>query len=261
MLAFFYLNFLYNQPMPDILNFKSPDLVNLQGWMRKAPKAFNRAAAGVMTNLAKESRLIAIKNIERGTTTRNKSFVRRSVIFDRAVTGKNLSQISAVMGSVDISKKGRSTGFEELETGIISRNKRVPLMASRNNKEGKQASRPVRMDKARSAFRVSHFRGKGGLSRKAKVVRMLMAVRGGAIGNKPFLVPRGVRTKHAKMPAGIWRKGKGGLLIFMNPIKSNVDKRTKKISWMSRAVDSVITETNLKKVWSKEIDFFLRSKR
>lgn len=247
--------------MADIFNFKSPDLVNLQKWYKRLPHEFTLAATNVVNEMANQSRLIAITSIEKGTTTRNKGFVRRSMRYTKAKYGQSLNNIVATMGSIDLSGEGRATGFEELETGIISKNKRVPVMAARGNQENKKISKPVRSDKIRGAFRPSMFRGKGGRSQKAKVARMLAAVRGGAIGNKPFLVPRGVRTKVGKMPAGLWRKGRGKLLVFMNPLKPNVKKRTKKIEWMGKAIKEVSADSNLRKIWHKQIDFRLKKRR
>ena len=245
----------------DLFKFESPDLVNLQKWLKRAPREFTRAANNTTNTVALQSRRQAIKNIEASTTTRNKKFVSRSMRVDKSKNVRNINQIVAEMGSIDISRQGRSTGFKELETGIISKNKRVPVMAARGNQERKPVSRPVRLNKLASAFRPSMFRGKGGKTQRAKVARMLRMVRDGAIGNKPFLVPRGVRTSVGKMPAGIWQKGRGRLLVFKNPTKRNVDKRTKRIKWMERAVDDATTVSNLKKIWKKEIDFVLRKRR
>ena len=180
--------------------------------------------------------------------------------FDKARQSKSLSQIVSVMGSIDISGQGRSTGFEELESGVISKNKRVPTLAARRDNPKKMATRAVRLDRVGQAFKFSQFRGKGIRSKKARVARMLMAIRKGAIGNKPFIIPNGMAGQLSKMPAGIWRKGRGRFLNLVNPFKENVGKRTKKIAWMRKAVAEVTTDANLKKAWGKEIDSFLRFK-
>jgi hypothetical protein len=246
----------------DIFNFSAPDLVNLQKWYKRLPKEFTLAATNVTNSMAFQARLIAIKNIEKNTTTRNKAFVKRSMRVDKAKFGQSLNNIVAVMGSIDISRQGRSTGFEELESGIISRNRRVPVMAARRNQESKMASRAVRLDKMGGVFKPKMFRGKGIRSKQARVARMLMAIRGGAIGNKPFLIPRGLfNSELQKMPPGIWRKGRGKNLILMNPLDKNVDKKTKRIGWNDKAAREVSSDANLRKLWRKQIDFRLKKRR
>jgi hypothetical protein len=163
------------------------------------------------------------------------------------------------MGSIALSD--RSTGFEELESGIISKNRRVPVMAARGNQESKQAARAIRLDKIGSAFKYKQFRGKGIKSKRARVARMLMAVRNGAIGNKPFIVPRGLSGELNRMPPGIYRKGKGKRINLMNPFNDNVDKKTKRIEWMGKAVREVSSDSNLRKIWSDQIDFRLKKRK
>lgn len=253
----------YNHLMAstDIFQFSAPDLVNLQKWYKRLPREFTLAATNVVNSMAFEARLLAIKNIEKGTTTRNKSFVRRSMRVDKAKFGQPLNSIVASMGSIDLSGQGRSTGFEELERGILSKNRRVPVMAARGNQESKQAARAVRLDKISSAFKFKKFRGKGIKSKRARVARMLMAIRNGAIGNKPFIIPRGLSGELGKMPPGIYRKGKGKSINLMNPFNDNVDKKTKRLNWMQKAIKEVSSDSNLRKIWNKQIDFRLKKRR
>lgn len=246
----------------DIFNFSSPDLRNLQKWYKKAPREFTRAATNVINSTAFASRLQAIKNIEKNTNTRNKAFVRRSMRVDKAKHGRPLNQIVAEMGSIDISRQGRSTGFKELETGKRSENKRVPTMASRGGNERKQVANPVRMDKLNKMFRHRMVRGKGVKGKRAKVAAMLRVVKSGAIGRQPFIVPRGIKSgPMSKMPPGVWRMGNRKRLHLVNPFQGRNAGRTKKISWMSKAVDEVASQRNLMRIWKKEVDFILRRRR
>jgi hypothetical protein len=246
----------------DIFKFTSPDLINLGKWYKRAPKEFVRAATNVINTTAFKSRLASIKIIEKNTHTRNKSFVKRSMRVDKAKHGRPLNAIVAEMGSIDISRQGRSTGFQELETGKRTKKKRVPTLASRGGNESRQVAGPVRMDKLGKMFRHRMVRGKGLKTKRAKVAAMLRMVKSGAIGRQPFIMPRGVKTgPMANMPAGVWRLGNKKKLELVNPFQDRNAKRTKRIKWMTKAVDEVASQRNLMKIWKKEVDFILKRRK
>ena len=246
----------------DIFQFSSPDLINLGKWYKRAPKEFTRAATNVINTTAFNSRLQAIKNIEKNTHTRNKSFVRRSMRVDKAKHGRPLNAIVAEMGSIDISRQGRSSGFQELETGKRTAKKRVPAMASRGGNESRQVAGPVRMDKLGKMFRHRMVRGKGLKTKRARVAAMLRMVKSGGIGRAPFIVPRGIKSgPMAKMPPGVWRLGNKKRLELVNPFQDRNPSRTKRIKWNEKAVDEVASQRNLMKIWKKEDNFILKRRK
>ncbi len=246
--------------MADIFDFDSPDLVNLQRWYRKAPKRFIRAVTGVVTTLAFEARAQAIQNIKNGTITRNPRFVSASMRVEKAKRVSSLNQVVAEMGSIDISRKGLSSGFEELETGGQSTSNRVPTLASRGGgNENKKVSPTVRFNKVGKFHRPKHFRSPRNRSKRAQASRMLNAIRNREVENKPFIMPSGLKGPMGRMPPGIWRR-KGKDFKLMNPFQGRRG-RTKKIEWMTKAVALVSERGNLLKIWRKEIDFILRKKK
>ena len=241
----------------DIFNFESPDLVNLQTWYRRAPDRFARAVTGVVNTLAFQARAKAVENIKAGTITRNPRFVSASMRVLKARRTSSINDIVSQMGSIDLSKKGTSSGFEELETGMQSRSRRVPTLFSRaGGNERKKVSPAVRFKNISKFHRQKAFKGN---SKSQRVGQMLREIRRGKVENKPFIVPSGLSGRVSAMIPGVWKR-KGKSMKLANPFNGKRG-RTKKIAWMLRAVQSVSGRGNLTKVWTKEIEFILRKRR
>lgn len=240
---------------------KSADLVNLQKWMRKAPKEFDRAGANVLNSTAFTGRRRAISNIKKGTNTRTPKFVDRSMRVTKARVGKPLNQLIATMGSIDISRRGRSSGFQELESGRKSEKPRVATLSSRGNSERKKIAGPVRMDKLNRMFRHRMVRGKGLKSKRARVAAMLKIVRSGGIGRQPFIIPRGLKAgRMNRFRPGVYRMGNKKVISLQNPFRSRVSN-TKRIKWMSKSIEWATNDANVTKAWRKEAEFVLRNRR
>lgn len=243
----------------DIFNFESPDLVNLQTWYRRAPKRFSRAVTGVVNSLAFQARSQAVKNIQAGTITRNPRFVSASMRVEKARNSSSLNRIVSQMGSIDLSRKGRSSGFEELEIGSQSTSHRVPtLFARAGGNAQKKVSPAVRFNKFSKFHKHKQFRGRA-KTKQGQVAAMLKAIRTRRAQNKPFIIPAGLTGRMAGMTPGIWKR-KGQSLQLANPFKGKRGK-TKRLAWMLGAVTEVSKRGNLRKIWRKEIDFMLRLKR
>lgn len=239
---------------------KAPDLVNLTKWTKRAPKEFDRAGANVLNSTAFKGRRRAISNIKKGTTTRTPKFVDRSMRVTKARVGKPLNQLVAIMGSIDISRKGRSSGFQELESGRKSEKPRAATLSSRGNSERKKISGPVRMDKLNRMFRHRMVRGKGLKSKRQRVAAMLKIVRSGAIGRQPFIIPRGLKSgPMSKFRPGVYRMGNKKVISLQNPFHSRVSN-TKRIKWMSKSIDWATNDANVTKAWKKEAEFVLRKR-
>ena len=240
---------------------KAPDLINLQKWMKKAPKEFDRAGANVLNSTAFKGRRRAISNIKKGTNTRTPKFVDRSMRVTKARVGKPLNQLVAIMGSIDISRQGRSSGFKELESGRKSDKTRAATLSSRGNSERKKIAGPVRMDKLNRMFRHRMVRGKGLKSKRQRVAAMLKIVRSGAIGRQPFIIPRGVKSgPMSRMRPGVYRMGNKKVISLQNPFRSRMGN-TKRIKWMSKSIDWATNDANITKAWKKEAEFVLRKRR
>lgn len=241
----------------DIFDFYDRDLVNLQGWFKKAPKQFARASANVASALAFDSRRKAIKNIEQNVTVRGGSFVGKSLRLTTARPSTNLSSIVAEMGSIDLSGSGRSDGFESLETGKIDNRGSVPTLAARGNKESKKVAGPVRFNK--KFFKHTSFRGPGAKTKQRQVALMLRAAREGVIGRKPFEIPNGLTGRLSDMVPGVYKLGNKKQIFLQNPFDGK-RKRAKRIAWMKRTIRQTTRDGNIQKIWDKEVDFILRKR-
>ncbi len=178
---------------------------------------------------------------------------------EKARNSGSLNRIVAEMGSIDLSRKGRSTGFEELETGSQSTSHRVPtLFARAGGNAQKKVSPAVRFKNISKFHRHKQFKGRA-KGRAGQVAAMLNAIRTRKAQNKPFIIPSGLSGRMGGMTPGIWKR-KGQSLQLANPFKGRRGK-TKRILWMLKAVTTVSERGNLRKIWRKEIDFILRMKR
>jgi hypothetical protein len=244
----------------DIFNIKQDDLINLQRWLRKSPREFNRAAANVVNTTAFNHRRQSIDNISNRVTVRSKPFISRSMRVTKSPTNVPLNKIVAESGSIDISREGRSDGFESLETGGRSKSKRVPTMASRGSTERRKVAGPVRMNKLNRALNIRQVRGKNVKTRRQRAAAMMRVVRSGAIGRGPFIIPSGLTGRMSGMKPGIWKMGNRKRVSLMNPFDGKRG-RTKRIAWNSRAADQVTTPEMMMRVWKKEVEFVLRRRR
>lgn len=231
----------------DMFGFSSPDLKALEKWAKTRPVEFGRAAAGVVNHLAFDGREAAIDILMKGTTTRNKNFVKASIRVGKARPRTDISKIESTVGSVDLSKAGRSTGFEELERGTQSDSDRVPTLASRPGKSGaKQVRRRVRFNKFSSFHRHTKFPGK---TKQAKVATMLRQIRSKAVERKPFIIPRGMGGGF--VPGVYELQGKS--VVLVNPFDGRRAK-TKRLAWMAKTIQRVASPADLKRLWKGEAD-------
>ena len=238
----------------DMFGFSSPDLKALEKWAKSRPIEFGRAAAGVVNSLAFDGRKAAIDILTKGTTTRNKGFVKSSIRVTKARPRTDLSKIISTVGSVDLSKAGRSTGFEELERGTQSKNDRVPTLASRTSgAKSKQVRRRVRFNKLSSFHRHTKFPGK---TKQAKVASMLRQIRSRSVERKPFIIPRGMGSGF--VPGVYELQGKS--VVLVNPFNGRRAK-TKRLAWMDRTIQRVASPADIKRLWKDEADRLYKLRR
>lgn len=243
----------------DIFTLSAPDLVNLQKWLKRAPREFARAAAGVANTMAFQARREAISNIQRATTTRNARFVSASMRVQKAKPSSRLNLIASEMGSIDLSRQGRSSGFLELEIGGRSKSDRVPTLAARGGTESKKVAPSVRFNRLTRFHRPRDFRSSTARSKQQQTVAMLRLSRARKIQNKPLIIPRGLRGRLGAMPPGIYKR-RGKKIILMNPFDGNRGP-VRKIAWMRRAVLEVMEPQNVLAIWKQEVDHFLKKRR
>ncbi len=246
--------------MSDIFDFHDRDLVNLQKWYKRKPKQFVGAARNMLNKTAERVKIQSIRNIEAKTTTRSRPFVKNSIRFTRA-KGTSLNKLESQTFSFDISGKGRSSGFEELEVGKKSKSSRVPTLASRGGGSGKESSkvaRGVRMDKQSGMLQPRHFK-KFSKTYRGRVGSMLRITK--KRGDKtPMIIPRRVsRGPMSRMKPGIWKQKSAKNLSLMNPFDGD-RARTKRIAWMAKAIKTVTSRSELKKMWETEINRIMKGK-
>jgi hypothetical protein len=245
----------------DIFNFEDQDLVNLQGWLKRKPREFTKAVGSMLNTVAGSTRQHAISNIKSKTTTRASKFVDNSLRVQKVGRGVRLDRLEAQTYSFDISKDGRSTGFQELEEGAQYRGHRVPTMTSRGGGKGRKSSKvagPVRMNKRSSMLSRKMFKSSKAKSKRQQTAAMLAHIRKTS-DKTPFIIDRSGLggSRMANMEPGVWRRKSKKNIALMNPFDGQRG-RTKRIRWMQRAAETVTSTPALKRLWSKEIDKVLK---
>lgn len=241
----------------DIFNVDQKDLIFLQKWQKNLPVEFGRAATGVVNTLAFETRKKAIENIQDRTITRSPAFARASMKVEKARPRTDLNKIISITASIDISKKGLSSGFKELETGGQSLSDRVPTLAARTSASAsKKVRRKVRRNRLGNFHRANRFRGKTKTQRSSV---MLKDVRTGRVDNKPLVIDRGLTGRLSTMVPGIWEK-KGKDIKLMQPFEGKRAK-VKRIEWMGNAVKETTSPANVKRIWVNEAEHRLKLRK
>ena len=227
-------------------NQKSIGLKNLEKFYRKAPKQFARASAGMINNLAFETRAAALVNIASDMNIRSDRFVNSRMRVNRA-RAVPISQQKAEVGSLPTS---RFSGWIEQETGKAPLRTRTFGIAARRGKQKNKASAKARLKPVNQFFSVDDFdmpHAAGG-DHRTQIFLQLMSKEH---ANKPFVM----RRKYKKMRKGLYVFSKRGRL---KQLQSFDKMDVKRKPWMRPAAHKVNTKANIRKQWARAINHVLK---
>lgn len=224
---------------------KSPDLKNLEKFYRKAPRKFARASAGMLNNLAFQTRSEALIRIAADMNIRSDRFVASRMRVARARSGP-ISQQKAEVGSVPTS---RFSGWVEQETGKAPQRNRVFGIAARRGKEQNTASAKARLKPSNHFFSPSDFNIKANDDDHRTAIFLQLMSREHA--NKPFVM----RRRYRKMRKGIYVFSKRGQLKQLQQFGA---MKVKRKPWMAPARKAVLTTANVRAQWARAISHVFR---
>jgi len=227
-------------------NQKSIGLKNLEKFFKKAPKKFARASAGMINNLAFETRTAALINIASDMNIRSDRFVNSRMKVARAKP-LPISQQKAEVGSV---RTSRFSGWIEQETGKAPLRTRAFGIAARRGKQKNTASAKARLKPANQFFSPNNF----DLSHAADGdhrIQIFLQLMSKEFSNKPFVM----RRKYRKMRKGIYVFSKRGQL---KQLQSFDDMKVKRKRWMRPAAHKINTKANIRKQWARAISHVLK---
>lgn len=224
---------------------KTHGLKNLEKFYRKAPKQFARASAGMLNNLAFQTRNRALIQIAVDMNIRSDKFVASRMRVDRARAGP-ISRQRAETGSVITS---RFSGWVEQETGKAPQRNRVFGLAARRGKEQNKASAKARLKPSNKFFTPDDFDIKANDDNHRTVI--FLQIMGRDNPNKPFVI----RKKYRKMRKGIYMFSKRGKLKQLQGFEA---MKVKREPWMAPARKAVLTKANVRKQWARAISHVLR---
>ena len=212
-------------------NQKSIGLKNLEKFYKKAPKQFSRASAGMINNLAFQTRTAALVNIAADMNIRADKFINSRMRVNRA-RAVPISQQKAEVGSLPTS---RFSGWIEQETGKAPLRTRTFGIAARRGKQKNKASAKARLKPVNQFFSVDDFdmpHAAGG-DHRTQIFLQLMSKEH---ANKPFVM----RRKYRKMRKGLYVFSKRGRLKQLQEFgKMNVKRNNIKCPPIARERTSV----------------------
>jgi hypothetical protein len=230
--------------MTALFHMDNRDLKKLQRFMAEAPREFKRASAGVLNSLAFSTRKYDIENINRGMTVRSPKFVNAMLRVDKTRSTEISKQVAY---AYSVKRKGFS-GWEEQQTGKPQERERAATTPARGGNIRSKVLPRNRMKPGNKFYRPSQFkRGKGdGFGFMMRV----MATRGG--GNFYLSQARG------KLRAGLWsfRQRKLSRLQATDDIKE-----PKRFTWRTYSLNTLTTTNDIKKIWSRELDYAVKRAR
>lgn len=224
---------------------KTPDLKNLEKFYKKAPRQFARASAGMINNLAFETRSAALVNIASDMNIRNERFVKSRMRVNRA-RPVPIARQQAEVGSLPTS---RFSGWVEQETGKPAQRNRVFGIAARRGKERNTASAKARLKPGNQFFSPNDFDiSANDEDHRTQIFLQLMSTKH---ANDPFVM----RRKYRKMRKGIYVFSKRGKL---KQLQQFGEMKVKRKPWMRPAAHKVNTKANVRKQWARAINHVLR---
>ena len=224
---------------------KTPDLRNLEKFYRKAPRQFARASAGMLNNLAFQTRNAALIQIASDMHIRSDKFINSRMTVDRA-RGGFISGQKAEVGSVATS---RFSGWVEQETGKAPLRNRVFSVAARRGSQQNVATGKARLKEDNRFYTPNDFaiKAKDDDHRTAVFLQLMGRHQAG----KPFVI----KKKYKKLRKGIYVISKLGQLEQLQEFEAMTVKRK---PWMAPARKSVLTRANVRQQWAKSISRVLR---
>lgn len=225
------------------LSVKTPDLRNLEKFYKTAPKKFARASAGMLNNLAFQTRSAALIRIASDMAIRNPRFVASRMQVEKAKSGPMAGQ-RAEVGSV---AKDRFSGWDEQETGAEPLRNRVFTLTARRGNNQNQAAPSSRLKPGNKIVGINDVKiNETGRMVRRRIFIQIMSRR----PNKPFVM----RQKYKKMRRGVYVFKRKQLL----QLQAFDAMKVKRKPWMKPTRAEVLTKGNVRAAWAKAIKFVLK---
>lgn len=231
--------------MSQMFQIELKDFINLHKFYKRAPREFQKTAAGVLNSFAFGTRKSAIDVINDKMTVRNKRFVETSFRVKTANANTDLNSMVSRVGSI---KRPRFSGWEEQQTGKKRPSTRVGTLLSRGKNESKQIRPAARMKPGRNFPDSGDFKGKSEQQRTTVMLNTLKRKK----FRKPFVIRRNLR----KLKAGLYRffRGKVKMLQRFDSKKA----QPKKLDWMGEARREYFNAHPVRQTWARAIKHVLK---
>lgn len=241
--------------MAELFSMDTVDLIRLRRFYRKAgPKAFNKAAAFVLTGFALGVKRNSRDVIHERFEIRQPKFIDKTLWVTKADPRKPMGRMKAIFGTLE---KPRFTGLEEQELGTASPRARVFTSAAREGNFSSMAkgyarlkpqakypspNQPMSMNKTRDG---RDF-GLQGLSGAKRIVAFLMILneRNAA---QTFIL----RRNFGRFKRGLYRFKQG---VVKKLQSFDTRQKPKRVKWMTMGRKRYFDQTDILKVWANAIN-------
>ena len=239
--------------MSELFRVDNRDLKRLLTFYKNSPRQFQRAAAGVLNTFAFGVKTESVKSISHVMKIRDKRFVETSIRVQKSNPSHALQGMRSQAGSI---RRDRFSGWEEQETGLITKRKRISTTAARAGNIGNKIQAGSRFKSANKFINDSQFASKNHVTQGQRTVAMLRQMRKGSFKNKAALIRSGLPGNLSKFQHGIYaaKSGKIHLLQALDPKY----KQPRIARWMRPARQNYLKSANVKKIWGEQISRVLK---
>jgi hypothetical protein len=227
-----------------LFDIEAGDLLRLRKFAKNAPAQFERVAIGVLNAAAFGTRTNALRELSSGLIIRNKAFLKRSVIVQKANTRSTLARAEATTGSV---KRDRFTGWLEQQTGQASEKTRTSTIFGRGLNPFRVLALGNRL-RRQNILNPDKFPGGTANQRSIAMINMLKRRN----YTRTFIIKGNNKFKRGLYKFDSRRKVRAVQRFNNSPIKP------KRLPWLTNARDKWLSSNPMRDVWAKNIKFVLK---
>lgn len=199
------------------------DLILLSKTFEQSPTRFEYAVCGMLNSMAYGTRQIAIdKIIPQTMIVRNRSFVRKFLVYKKANQGASVNSIYSIVFSI---RNKNVTGWAEQDIGLEDPRKKKPVLYAR---KGSKTKRVLDKFKMKKGVKFPHPENYPGTSKHLKNV-IMMQILSRESNDQPFVI-----QGHNRLTPGFYKfEGKRG------NSKSRGNQKIRMIQKFNRAKDTI----------------------
>lgn len=238
--------------MSDFLDMDQRELKKFQKFTKRAIKATNKAVAFTLNGFAFGTRRASRATIRKGMTVRNPKFIDNSLKVVFARPSQAINKMASETGSV---RRARYTGLREQQMGETPKRDRMATRAGRGGVKRRQMAGSARL-KPQGKYpspnksqglktREGRDFGLSGLTGAKRIVAFLSILAERKVAQTFIL-----RKPFGRFKRGLYRFKQG---VIKKLQSFDVRGKTRRVKWLTKAMDNYFKSTNVEKVFNKNL--------